>query len=144
MRSVSIVLFVFAIVLLLPMSAGAQLRDCAADRSDLSEMIACYKDAYRPLSENCQKAPESGWRAPVEGRRVLDFAEKTQYGTLSKGIVYEAEHLATARAPVDAIVLYAGEFRSYGKLVILDGCGVDLLILGLDALSVRGGEVIQA
>jgi septal ring factor EnvC (AmiA/AmiB activator) len=84
------------------------------------------------------------WGAPVEGRRVLNFAARTQYGASSKGIVYETQQAARASAPVAGTVLLAGDFRSYGKLVVLDTCGFDVLLAGLNSLSVRGGDVVDA
>ena len=144
MRSVSVATFIMLVSLLCaPINGNAQVRDCTGGVSDLSEMITCLKDMHRPLLENCRTAPRTGWTAPVEGRRVLDFGEKTQHGAFSKGIVYETEHAISAKAPVAGIVLHAGEFRSYGKLVIVDACGVDVVIAGIDTLSVRRGETVQ-
>jgi len=44
---------------------------------------------------------------------------------------------------VAGTVLLAGDFRSYGKLVVLDACGFDVLLAGLNTLSVRGGDVVD-
>jgi septal ring factor EnvC (AmiA/AmiB activator) len=145
MRSAGIgfLLFVLA-VLSMPIVARAQAPDCPATASDLSETIECNRKAYRSQLENCQKAPTTGWSAPIEGQRVLSFGEKTGYGASSKGIVYETERTARAKAPVAGLVIYADEFRSYGKLVILDVCGFDVLLAGLETISVRSGDLVQA
>ena len=144
MRSIGIsFVLLVAALLAAPITARGQERDCAATTSDLSETIECFRKAYRPQLENCEKAPMTGWSTPIEGLRVLHFGEKTEYGALSRGIVYSTEHAARARAPAAGVVLFADEFRSYGKLVILDVCGFDVLFAGLEALSVRRGDAVQ-
>ena len=55
----------------------------------------------------------------------------------------ETEPAARASAPVAGTVLLAGDFRSYGKLVVLDARGFDVLLAGLNTLSVRGGDVVD-
>ena len=50
---------------------------------------------------------------PAQGRRVLNFGDKTQYGSQSKGLVLETRHGGQVVSPCDGWIVYAGEFRSY-------------------------------
>jgi septal ring factor EnvC (AmiA/AmiB activator) len=82
---------------------------------------------------------------PVSGKRVLNYGERTQYGSQSKGLVMETRSAAQVTSPCDGWVLYAGEFRSYGKLLIIDaGGGYNVVLAGLSQIDVRPGEFILA
>ena len=82
---------------------------------------------------------------PALGRRVLAFGEKTQYGGQSKGIVLETRHGGQITAPCDGWVVYAGEFRSYGQLLIINaGGGYHVLLAGLSQIDVQPGQFVLA
>jgi septal ring factor EnvC (AmiA/AmiB activator) len=82
---------------------------------------------------------------PAAGRKVLNFGERTQYGSQSKGLVMETRSGAQVTSPCDGWVLYAGEFRSYGKLLIIDaGGGYNVVLAGLSQIDVRPGEFVLA
>lgn len=82
---------------------------------------------------------------PAQGRRVLAFGEKTQYGGQSKGMVLETRLGGQVTAPADAWVVYAGEFRSFGQLLIMNaGDGYHLLLAGLSQIDVQVGEFVLA
>jgi murein hydrolase activator len=82
---------------------------------------------------------------PVTGKRVLNYGERTQYGSQSKGLVMETRSAAQVTSPCDGWVLYAGEFRSYGKLLIIDaGGGYNVVLAGLSQIDVQPGEFILA
>ncbi|MBY0224382.1 MAG: peptidoglycan DD-metalloendopeptidase family protein [Hyphomicrobium sp.] len=82
---------------------------------------------------------------PVSGKRVLSYGERTQYGSQSKGLVMETRSAAQVTSPCDGWVLYAGEFRSYGKLLIIDaGGGYNVVLAGLSQIDVQPGEFILA
>jgi septal ring factor EnvC (AmiA/AmiB activator) len=82
---------------------------------------------------------------PASGKRVLNFSERTQYGSQSKGLVMETRSGAQVTSPSDGWVLYAGEFRSYGKLLIIDaGGGYNVVLAGLSQIDVRPGEFVLA
>lgn len=82
---------------------------------------------------------------PAAGKRVLNYSERTQYGSQSKGLVMETRSGAQVTSPSDGWVLYAGEFRSYGKLLIIDaGGGYNVVLAGLSQIDVRPGEFVLA
>ena len=82
---------------------------------------------------------------PAQGRRVLTFGEKTQYGSQSKGLVLETRHGGQVVSPCDGWIVYAGEFRSYGQLLIINaGGGYHILLAGLSQIDVQLGQFVLA
>jgi murein hydrolase activator len=81
--------------------------------------------------------------SPAQGRRALAFGEKTQFGGQSKGIVIETRFSAQVTSPCDGWVVYAGEFRSYGQLLIINaGDGYHVLLAGLSQIDVQPGQFV--
>jgi len=82
---------------------------------------------------------------PAQGRNVLAFGEKTQYGGQSKGLVLETRQGAQVTSPCDGWIVYAGEFRSYGQLLIINaGGGYHVLLAGLSQIDVQPGQFVLA
>ena len=78
--------------------------------------------------------------APVAGRLAQGFGQPTESGT-STGLTYATASLATVTAPCAGRVDFAGPFRSYGRMLILD-CGHEyrFVLAGLDRLDVAVGQ----
>jgi murein hydrolase activator len=82
---------------------------------------------------------------PAQGRRVIHFGDKTQYGGQSKGIVVETRPGAQITSPCDGWIVYAGEFRSYGQLLIINaGGGYHILLAGLSQIDAQPGQFVLA
>lgn len=82
---------------------------------------------------------------PAQGRRVLSYGDKTQYGGTSKGLVIETRYSAQVTSPCDGWIVYAGEFRSYGQLLIMNaGGGYHVLMAGLSQIDVQPGQFVLA
>jgi len=82
---------------------------------------------------------------PAQGRQVLGYGEKTQFGGQSKGIVLETRQGAQVTSPCDGWIVYAGEFRSYGQLLIINaGGGYHVLLAGLSQIDVQPGQFVLA
>lgn len=80
---------------------------------------------------------------PAQGRKVLSFGEKTQFGGSSKGVVLETRPSALVTSPCDGWIVYAGEFRSYGQLLIINaGGGYHVLVAGLSQIDVQPGQFV--
>ncbi len=93
-----------------------------------------------PFAEATSRLP-----LPAQGRQVLKFGEKTQYGGQSKGIVLETRQGAQVTSPCDGWIVYAGEFRSYGQLLIINaGGGYHVLLAGLSQIDVQPGQFVLA
>ncbi|WP_158747504.1 murein hydrolase activator EnvC [Acidisphaera sp. L21] len=82
--------------------------------------------------------------APVAGSVVKAFGEPGDAGTTS-GISYAVPPAARVSAPCDGKVVFAGPFRSFGQLMIVDcGGGYHFVLAGLDRLDVAVGHPVQS
>ena len=82
---------------------------------------------------------------PAQGHLVRRFGEKDSAGNASKGIYIATRSDGQVTAPVNGKIEFAGEFRSYGKLLILDvGEGYHVLLAGLEQLDAQTGQYIKA
>jgi septal ring factor EnvC (AmiA/AmiB activator) len=91
-------------------------------------------------------APSKGaYRLPVVGRVLTGFGELDDSGVRSRGVKMRAGNGAQLVAPAQGRVSYAGEYRGYGKIVILDhGDGWISMVAGMVALSANVGDVLDA
>lgn len=80
---------------------------------------------------------------PVDGVTVRDFGTPNGFGGTQKGISIAAHQGAEITSPCDGWVVYAGPFRSYGQLLILDaGGGYHVLLAGMARISVDLGQFV--
>jgi len=80
---------------------------------------------------------------PVQGRLLIKFGQPGADGAASKGIHIETRPAAQVVSPCDGTILYAGPFRSYGQLLIIDpGGGYHVVIAGMDRIQVTQGQNI--
>jgi len=89
--------------------------------------------------------------SPVRGKIVRKFGDATKIGTFDRGVVFEARLGAQVVAPFDGRVVFAGPFRSYGLILIIDhGGGYHTLLVGLERVDIvvnqwlLGGEPVGA
>jgi septal ring factor EnvC (AmiA/AmiB activator) len=97
----------------------------------------------RPLRPNAVlPAPPAGvYRLPVEGRLVTGLDELSDAGVRSRGLTFAVSPGAPVVAPAAGTVRYAGRFRGYGIIVIVDhGGGWTTLVTGLAAAPVSVGQ----
>ena len=81
------------------------------------------------------------YRLPVAGRLVTGLDEISDTGVRSRGLTLAVAPGTAVRAPADGVVRYAGRFRSYGVIVILDhGGGWTSLVSGLGSIAVVVGN----
>ena len=80
---------------------------------------------------------------PVSGRFKLRFGGKDDNGGVMLGDMVATQSGAIVTAPADGNVLYAGRFRSYGQLLILDaGGGYHVVLAGMSRISVALGQSV--
>jgi murein hydrolase activator len=80
---------------------------------------------------------------PVNGRKIRDFGGSDGVGGAEKGISLTTRAGAQVTTPCDGWVVYAGPFRSYGQLLILNaGGGYHVLIAGMERISVNIGQFV--
>ena len=82
---------------------------------------------------------------PVNGVKIRDFGAPDSAGGTEKGLSIATRAGAQVTAPADAWVVYAGPFRSYGQLLILNtGGGYHVLLAGMERISVDLGQFVLA
>lgn len=80
---------------------------------------------------------------PVNGNKIRDFGGSDGVGGVQKGISLASKPGAQVTTPCDGWVVYAGPFRSYGQLLILNaGGGYHVLIAGMERISVNIGQFV--
>lgn len=80
---------------------------------------------------------------PVNGVKIRDFGAPDGLGGAQKGISLATRAGAQVTAPCDGWVVYAGPFRSYGQLLILNaGGGYHVLLAGMERISVDLGQFV--
>jgi murein hydrolase activator len=80
---------------------------------------------------------------PVNGVPIRGFGDPNGLGGTEKGLSIATHAGAQITAPCDGWVVYAGPFRSYGQLLILNaGGGYHVLLAGMDRISVDLGQFV--
>ena len=148
-------------------SQEGRTSELAQQTTSLRELIdaleAEIEIAARQAEELAARPPESGSRPPlsgsgvpfsalsgllelpVAGRVVRRFADDDEAGRTMQGDMVATHSGAIVTAPVDASVLFARPFRSYGQLLILNaGDGYHIVLAGMDRISVTPGQTVLA
>ena len=82
---------------------------------------------------------------PVQGQILKRFGQDDGLGSELRGLAVATRALAQVTAPADGKVEFAGPFRSYGQLLILDaGEGYLVLMAGMKEISADIGQSLRA
>ena len=80
---------------------------------------------------------------PVNGVRIREFGASDGLGGSEKGLSIASRTGSQITAPCDGWVVYAGPFRNYGQLLILNaGDGYHVLLAGMERISVDLGQFV--
>ena len=114
-----------------------------AARSDSRPALSAYRDPGR-LSPAVAFASLRGQvPIPVNGVKLKEFGAPDGNGGAEKGLSIATRAGAQVTAPADGWVVYAGSFRSYGQLLILNvGGGYHVLLAGMERISVDLGQFV--
>ena len=82
---------------------------------------------------------------PATGRLIQAYGDTLPTGRKAEGITLRTRANAQVVAPSDAIIEYAGSFRSYGKMLILrTGDGYHIVLYGLSDVYTTLGQSVLA
>lgn len=82
---------------------------------------------------------------PAAGDVLRRFGEADGTGHESQGMTLATNAGALVTAPSDGWIVFAGTFRSYGRMIILNaGEGYHLVLSGMDKVNVREGQFVVA
>jgi septal ring factor EnvC (AmiA/AmiB activator) len=105
--------------------------------------LGALKDRTRVSPAIAFASAKGLFALPVNGVKIRDFGGSDGAGGVQKGISLAARPGAQVTTPCDGWVVYAGPFRSYGQLLILNaGGGYHVLIAGMERISVNIGQFV--
>ena len=105
--------------------------------------LAALKQPGRMSPAVTFTAAKGTLRLPVNGIKIRQFGEPDRLGGTEKGLSIASRPGAQVTAPCDGSVVYAGAFRSYGQLLILDtGGGYHVVLAGMERISVDPGQFV--
>jgi septal ring factor EnvC (AmiA/AmiB activator) len=82
---------------------------------------------------------------PVAGTETTAFGADDGLGGKTQGISLATRDGAVVSSPSDGWVVYAGPFRSYGQLLIINaGGGYHVLLAGMERIDVQLGQFVLA
>jgi len=104
---------------------------------------AAFKDRSRTTPAIAFASAKGLLPLPVNGNKIRDFGGSDGVGGVQKGISLATRPGSQVTTPCDGWVVYAGPFRSYGQLLILNaGGGYHVLIAGMERISVNIGQFV--
>lgn len=84
-------------------------------------------------------------RMPVNGVVLTKFGDRDDIGAISQGITIEARPGALVSAPVGGTVRYAGPFKKYGSIVLIEHANkFHSLVAGLGKIDAFVGQKVVA
>src|SRR5262249_14214237 len=105
--------------------------------------FAALKDPGRLAPAIAFASAKGALPLPVNGVRIRDFGSPDGLGGTEKGLWIASRAAAQVTAPCDGWVVYAGPFRSYGQLLILNpGGGYHMLRAGTERISLDPGQFV--
>ena len=109
-----------------------------------ADLIKFKPQSIKEIGENFIKA-KGKLPLPARGQIVTRYGEETAKGVTSKGIIVETRPQAQVVAPFDGNVIFAGPFRGYGNVIIIEhGKGYLSLMAGLDTVDCELGQMLLA
>lgn len=134
------------------LALGEQSRDIVglmATTKDAAEVEASLASLPGPLPRPGATAATAAipraYRLPAAGRIVVGFGEISDTGVRSRGLTLATAPLAPVVAPAGGRIAYAGRFRQYGLVVVIDhGEGWATALTGLGEADVRRGDRVAA
>jgi septal ring factor EnvC (AmiA/AmiB activator) len=122
----------------------------AATRSTPERKALDGKQSLAALSDPGRLSPAIAFGAakgllplPVTGARIKEFGAPDGLGGTERGLSIATRAGGQITAPCDGWVVYAGNFRNYGQLLILNaGGGYHVLLAGMERISVDLGQFV--
>jgi murein hydrolase activator len=127
-----------------------RMSDAAGIRARLESLSGPVLRPLRP--DDPRPAPQDAangggqapYRLPVVGAIVAGLGEVSEAGVRARGLTIATRPGAQVVAPTGGRIVYAGNYRGYGGIVIVDhGRGWTTLITGLAALDIKVGDPVE-
>src|SRR5262249_48550117 len=113
------------------------------DSKETRTNLASLKDPGRLAPAVAFASAKGALPLPINGVKIRDFGAPDGLGGTEKGLWIASRAAAQVTAACDGWVVYAGPFRSYGQLLILNaGGGYHVLLAGMERISVDLGQFV--
>jgi septal ring factor EnvC (AmiA/AmiB activator) len=114
-----------------------------ATRNDSRPALSAFRDPGRLAPAVAFASLRGHVPIPVNGVKIKAFGAPDGLGSTEKGLSIATRSGAQITSPADGWVVYAGPFRSYGQLLILNaGGGYHILLAGMERISVDLGQFV--
>jgi septal ring factor EnvC (AmiA/AmiB activator) len=114
-----------------------------AARGDIRPALSTLRDPGRLAPAVAFASLRGQVPIPVNGVKLKEYGAPDGIGGVEKGVSIATRAGAQVTAPADGWVVYAGPFRSYGQLLILNaGTGYYILLAGMERISVDLGQFV--
>lgn len=124
-------------------SRAAEAAKPGVKATEATASLAALKDSGRLMPAIAFASAKGLLPLPVNGVRVREFGGADGVGGSQRGLSIATRASAQVTAPCDGWVVYAGPFRSYGQLLILNaGGGYHILLAGMERISVDLGQFV--
>jgi septal ring factor EnvC (AmiA/AmiB activator) len=128
------------------------LDSLAAERKAADAKAAADADKARREQEARAKLPKLAFadtrgrlEFPAQGRILKGYGADDGFGSKTRGVFVATRAAAQVIAPADGEVEFAGLFRSYGQLLILNtGGGYHVLLAGMGEITALQGQFLKA
>jgi ABC-type lipoprotein export system ATPase subunit len=112
-------------------------------RGDMRPAMSALRDPGRLAPAVAFASLRGQVPIPVNGVKLKEYGAPDGTGGVEKGVSIATRAGAQVTAPADGWVVYAGPFRSYGQLLILNaGNGYHILLAGMERISVDLGQFV--
>ena len=124
-------------------SRAARAAEHSTEAKDSRIDLAALNDPGRLAPAIAFAAARGRLPLPVNGSRIREFGVPDRLGGTEKGLSIGTRAAAQVTAPCDSWVVYAGPFRNYGQVLILNaGGGYHVVLAGMDRISVNVGQFV--
>lgn len=122
---------------------AAAAAQAGTEKPEAKNTLSALQDPGRLSPAIAFASAKGSLRLPINGIRIREYGMPDGLGGTEKGISVASRSGAQVTAPCDGWVVYAGPFRSYGQLLILNaGGGYHVLLAGMERISVDLGQFV--
>ena len=131
---------------------AARQADAAQKAAAANPTEAERKLAMAPFKDPARLAPVTAFvntkgllPMPAAGSLQRGFGAPDGFGGVEKGVLIATRPEAIVSSPCDGWAAYAGPYRTYGQLLIINaGQGYYIVLAGMDRINVNVGQFILA
>lgn len=133
-------------------AAAHKADELRARAADSAPPAPGTNNARAPFGDPARLAPATAFidakgllPFPVNGVVQRGYGSRDAYGSPQKGLLIATRSEAIVTAPCDGWVSFAGPYRSYGQLLIVNaGQGYYIVLAGMDRINVNVGQFVLA